>query len=111
MRVSTRIILGFRRVLFRSVTAGVYQISIICKMQAINQNLSDVNFEAATSVKNIDQDIIDLEDYSLKYFSLGGDPLYERELGNIGDQFKVHLAEIDINAHRSEERQAIKIGR
>src|SRR5207237_2121946 len=52
--------------------------------------------------------VIDLDDYSRKYFILHGDSLYEREMANVGDEFKADLANLGTKADTPRERQAIK---
>jgi two-component system sensor histidine kinase GlrK len=108
MRVSTRIITGFAVLLILGAATAIYQISIIHRMQRINEDLSQVNFEAAGIVQKMNQDMFDLEDYSRKYFVLKGDPLYERELADIRNSFTTDLTGLVSKARTPREREAIK---
>src|SRR5262244_1833983 len=105
MRVSTRIITGFAVLLILGAATAIYQISIIHRMQRINEDLSQVNFEAAGIVQKMTQDVFDLEDYSRKYFVLKGDPLYERELTDIRNGFTTDLTGLVSKARTPRERE------
>jgi len=107
MKVSTKIISGFGILLLIDLAAFAYQVSITYRMQKINQTLSLVNLEAASIVQRMKQDVFDLEDYSRKYFALSGDPMYERELGDIRTEFAQDLTKLQINVRTSRERGAI----
>ena len=108
MKVSTRIITGFAFLLTLSLATTLYQLYMIQRMQSINQDLSQVNFEAAGIVQNMNQEMFDLEDYSRKYFVLNGDPMYERELGDIRTDFISDLTRLETKARTPREREAIK---
>src|SRR5215475_14194673 len=108
MRISTRIITEFAVLLILSAATAIYQISIIRRMQRINEDLSQLNFEAASIVQKMNQDMFDLEDYSRKYFVLKGDPLYERELADIRNSFTTDLTDLVGKARTPKEHEAIK---
>src|SRR5215831_4292350 len=94
MRVSTRIITGFAVLLILGAATAIYQISIIHRMQKINEDISQVNFEVAGIVQKMSQDLFDLEDYARKYFALKGDPLYEREMEDFRKGFAADLGSL-----------------
>jgi two-component system sensor histidine kinase GlrK len=108
MKVSTRIVTGFGILLTVSLATTLYQTLMIQRMQSINKDLSQVNFEAAGIVQNMNQEMFDLEDYSRKYFVLNGDPLYEKELDSVRSDFISDLSRLDLKARTPREREAIK---
>jgi len=108
MKVSTRIVTGFGILLALGVATAAYQISIIDHLQTINRDLSQVNLEAAGIVQDMHQDMFDLEDYSRKYFALGGDSLYEQELSGIRGDFTTDLTRLESKARTPREREALK---
>src|SRR5205807_4100443 len=95
MKVSTRIIGGFGILLLVGLAALAYQVSIIYRMQTINQQMSLVNFEAARIVQKMNESVFDLEDNARKYFLLRGDPTYERELVDIRAEFSSDLTKLE----------------
>src|SRR5262249_12783291 len=108
MKVSTRIITGFAILLLLSLVTAIYQITMIHKMQTINEDLSRVGFQTANVVDQMKQDTFDLEDYSQKYFALHGDPLYERELMETRSEFATDVTKLQATAHTPAEDAAIK---
>lgn len=108
MKVSTRIITGFGVLLILSLATALYQLYMIHRVQTINQNLSKINFTESGIVQAMNQDMFDLEDYSRKYFALRGDPVYERQLGEIRDEFNSDLDKLVTNQRTPPEHEAIK---
>jgi signal transduction histidine kinase len=108
MKVSTRIITGFAVLLIVSLAATLYQTWIIQRMQSVNQELSQVNFQAAGIVQNMEQERFDLLDASRKYFVLNGDAVYAQELADVRADFISDLSQLETKAHTPKEREAIK---
>ncbi len=108
MKVSTKIIVGFATLLAIAVAALVYQVTIIHEMQSINARLSQVNFEAATIVQQMDQRMLDLQGDTGKYFVTNADPGYEKNLADIRAEFSVELGKLEAKTHTALERSAIK---
>jgi two-component system, NtrC family, sensor histidine kinase GlrK len=108
MRVSTKIITGFATVLLVALGALTYQVTIVHKMQSINKDLSQVNFEAATVVQHMVQQMLDLEENIKKYFVTNGDPIYVKELADLRAEVGVDLGKLQGKAHTPPEREAVK---
>ncbi len=108
MKVSTRIILGFATLLLVAFAALAYQVSIIYTMQTINQNLSSVNFSAAATIQKLEATtIVDLEDYSKKYFARNGDVTYEELLADVRLEFSDEISQLESKSRVRKEKDAI----
>jgi two-component system sensor histidine kinase GlrK len=108
MRVSTKIISGFATVLLVALGALTYQVMIVHRMQSINKDLSQVNFEAATVVQQMDQRMLDLDANIKKYFVTNGDPIYMKELADLRTEVGVDLGKLEATARTPPEREAVK---
>ena len=78
--------------------------SIIYKMQAINRDLSTVNFNAKSTIQTMQRQAADLEDFARKYFALRGDATYEQELENVRHDFSTEVSQLRSKARESVNR-------
>jgi signal transduction histidine kinase len=68
MKVSSKIVLGFAILLLVALVSIWYQITVIHRMQSVNQDLSELNIMSATTALSIWQDTQTLTQDSKKYF-------------------------------------------
>jgi two-component system sensor histidine kinase GlrK len=109
MKVSSRIISGFGVILLVAIAALAYQVSIIYKMQSINNELSSVNFSAAHVIQKMEHLTGDVEDFVRKYFAVNGEPLYENELEILRQDLDADVAELRTKARTTDERNSIDL--
>jgi len=107
MRVSTKIVLGFAVLLGLACIGLAYQVSVIHQMQSINQVLSAVNLRAASSSLRTMQLGQTLEEFSQKYF-VAGDPIYERQLDGVRQEFLSNLTEMRETVTSERERAEVE---
>jgi len=93
MKVSTRIILGFAILVLLSIGPLAYQVSIIHRMQSVNQELERINFVAASTALQMRSDAEEIKEFAGKYFS-SGDPLYGELLDNANQNYSDGLAKL-----------------
>jgi two-component system, NtrC family, sensor histidine kinase GlrK len=104
MRISTRIILGFGILMLLAFAGLVYQISVIHQMQAINRELSSVNFHAASVALSTMQLAETIKEFSRKYFV---DPIYEQQLNDYREEFSDDIVELQKTVRFSAEREEV----
>src|SRR4030095_14885050 len=71
MSVSRRVVLSVGLLMLLALGVLGYQLSIVIRMQDINNQLSKVSFVAASHLLQMEQDVDELEDLSARYVSLG----------------------------------------
>src|SRR5262245_36417906 len=108
MRVSTKIVGGFGLLLLVAIAALAYQVSVIAQMHAIDRNLSLVNFAAAETVQEMEQEIFDLDLGCQRYFAVNGDPLIEGVLSDIRNEFSSQMTALSKNIQTPREKQALR---
>jgi signal transduction histidine kinase len=96
MKVSSKIRSGFLILMLLALVVLANQLSVVHQMQAINQQLSDINFNAALTTLRMLQlnDTIDKD--SRKHFSTpGGDPLYYQLVAQDLKEFSAEIAVLE----------------
>jgi two-component system sensor histidine kinase GlrK len=107
MRVSTRIVFGLGILLAVAVGALAYQVQVIHQMQSINRDLSAINFRAASTALRMVQMSETIGEFSRKYF-VAGDPIYDRQLDEIRQEFLESVAELQKTVRSTKERDAVQ---
>jgi signal transduction histidine kinase len=107
MRVSTKIISGFGILLGLAFIGLAYQVSVIHQMQSINRDLSAINLRSASSALRTMELAETLEEFSRKYF-VAGDPIYERQLEGVRQEFLSNLMELRTTVRSERERSEVE---
>lgn len=107
MRVSTKIVAGFAVLLGLTCIGLAYQVSVIHQMQSINQDLSAIDLRSASVALRIIQLGQTLEEFSLKYF-VTEDPIYERQIDKVKQEFLSNLTEMRDNVRSERERAEVE---
>lgn len=96
MSVSRRVILSIGVLMLLALGVLGYQLSVVRRMQLINDELSGVSFVAATKLAEIESAIEPVEDFSEKFVSLGNPTrsLYEQGLNEEIQRFDQSLADL-----------------
>ena len=107
MRVSTKIVAGFA-ILFGLACIGLaYQVSVIHQMQSLNLDLSASTLRSASAALRTMQLGVDLEEFARKYF-VAADPIYERQLEGVRQEFLSNLAEMKETVRTGRERAEVE---
>jgi signal transduction histidine kinase len=106
MRVSSRIVFGFGILLAVTFGALAYQVRVIHQMQSINRDLSAINFRAASTALRMVQMSDTIGEFSRKYF-VASDAIYDRQLGEVRQEFLNSLAELQKTGRSEKERNAV----
>ncbi|MBI4473487.1 MAG: HAMP domain-containing protein [Acidobacteria bacterium] len=106
MKVSTRIILGFAILVLLAVGPLAYQVSLIHRMQDVNEDLAQINFEAGVIALEMQAAAAALDEFSEKHF-INGDPIYETLLNDAITEFAKLLAELDSTGGAQKDRVEI----
>jgi len=104
MKITTRIFLGYALIIAILVGVVVYQVVTINRMQSINQELSDTNFQRARACLLASWDRELVEEYAEKSFA-STDPDYFELLKEFQKSFEANLEEIK-NYSRSDAELA-----
>ena len=96
MKVSTKIVAGYGALVLLMASGFVYELVLVQRMQESNQRMAEVNLEAATVVRRLDENLRNVEDFAIRLFTLGGDPYPARltESSVLFDQELRALAEL-----------------
>src|SRR5262245_38703510 len=87
MRVSSKIIAGFLAVMLLAIIVVANQLMAIQQLRTVNQNLSEIDVaKSAITVLDMQRAADVLGDDAQKYFT-GLDPLYERQMMHVRDDF------------------------
>src|SRR5437867_1275329 len=106
MRVSTKTVSGFGILLGLACIGLAYQVSVIHQMQSINRDLSAINFRASSiALRTIDLGDT-IEEFTRKYF-VAGDPIYERQLEGVRQEFLANLMDLRSTVRSDRERSAV----
>jgi signal transduction histidine kinase len=103
MRVSTKTVSGFGILLGLACISLAYQVSVLHQMQSINRDLSAINMRSASAALQAIQLGETLEEFARKYF-VAGDPIYERQLQGVHDEFLSNLAILQSTVRSDRER-------
>ena len=68
-----------------------YQVWNIHEMQSINAELSGINFRAASILLRLDSDAEAIFEFSEKYFTASGDPIYASSLDQVVKEFDAEI--------------------
>ncbi len=90
MRIATKIALGYGILILLVVGLLVYHISLLHQMEAINRQLSEINFRAAITALELLRDLSQLEEATGK-FAASGRPEYAADVKKARDAFTAHL--------------------
>jgi signal transduction histidine kinase len=104
MKVSSKIIAGFLILLLLGVIVLVNELNVIHQMQTVNQELSDINVYAATTVLEIQRNADLIDDDTRKYLSYL-DPLYDKQIEEVRHDFLENLTHLrqKVNSHPEQE--------
>jgi len=107
MKITTRIVSGYG--LFIAVLAGLvaYQIITVNRMQSINKELSEINFQYSRTCLQALRDRDLVEEYTWKSFALA-DTDYLNQLKGFQRDFEESLKELSSTATSREEAAAVK---
>jgi signal transduction histidine kinase len=92
VKISTKIILGYALLILLMVTALIYQLALIHRMQAINQNLSAMKTRESDYSLRV-RDIGQVIDYIERLYGLKGDPEYSKQVKSLFDRTSRDLRE------------------
>jgi signal transduction histidine kinase len=107
MRVSTKTISGFGILLGLACIGLAYQVSVLHQMQSINRDLSAVNMRSASAALRARQLGATLEEFARKYF-VAGDPIYERQLEGVHQDFLANLTDLRDTTRTDRERTEVE---
>jgi len=86
MKVSSKIVLGFVILLLVGLVSLWYQITVIHRMQSVNEDLSELNLAAATTALRIEQNTVFLtQDLTKKYY-IALDKVYADQIADTRDE-------------------------
>jgi signal transduction histidine kinase len=104
MKVSSKIVLGFVILLLVGLVSLWYQITVVHRMQSVNENLSEINMMAATTALRI-QEKTDLltDDITKKYFALL-DEGYAEQIADTRDELVEDIGGLQETARSELER-------
>jgi two-component system sensor histidine kinase GlrK len=108
MRVSTKIVCGFAILLALACVGLAYQVSALHQMQTINRDLSLLNMRSASAALRAMQLAETLEEFAQKYF-VTGDPIYDRQLSDVRQEFLVNLTEMRQTIRTNRERSEFEL--
>jgi two-component system sensor histidine kinase GlrK len=106
MKVSSKIISGFLVLMLLALVVLGHQLSAIHQMQAVNRELSEINLRSATTVVEMQRLADLLGEDAYKYFLLL-DPQYDRQIGDLRNDFLQHLSLLRENAKSERERTEV----
>ena len=110
MKVSSKIIAGFLILMSLGVIVLVNELSVIHQMQTVNEELSDINVYAATTVLDVQRlaDLID--DDTRKYLSFL-EPIYDKQIEELRRDLQEDLKHLQQKVNTDREHDAIaKLG-
>lgn len=107
MRVSTKTVSGFGILLVLACIGLAYQVSVLHQMQSINRDLSAINLRAASASLRTMQLGLTLEEFARKYF-VAGDPIYERQIEGVRQEFLNNLADMRDTVRSGRERSEVE---
>lgn len=105
MKVSNKIISGFLVVMLLAIAVLAYQLFVIHRMQNVNQMLSGIDVNAATTALETEKLAEDITDDSKRIFTV--DPTYEDQLTEDRTYFLEHINKLNETARIDSERAAI----
>src|SRR5688500_2830837 len=101
MSVSRRVVLSVGILMLLALGVLGYQLSIVVRMQGINDDLSDVSFVAAQRLRQLEQYADELESFSERYVSRG-----ESTRGQFDEALNDRVKEFDVRYE--EVRQGLR---
>ena len=108
MRIATKIALGYSILILLMVGLLVYHTSLIRQMEAINRQLSDINFRAAITALELLSDLSQLEEATGKFVATGR-PEYAAQVKKAREAFTANLDRMRALGHS--EREAREVAR
>lgn len=94
MKISTKIAAGYGILIGLIFAVLFYEVTRIQQMEAINRNLSQINFRAATLSLQLLRDLDQVEEFTRKYYATGGDPGYGAQTDEMRKAFSQALREL-----------------
>jgi len=108
MKITTRIISGYSLFIAVLIGLAVYQIVAVNRMQAINQNLKDINFQNALNSLQAIQDVELIEEFTEKSL-LRADPDYKDRLDEFIARFDENLARLQTGTSSDGEQEVLEL--
>ncbi len=106
MRITAKIAAGYGILIVLILAALSYQLSLFHLMISVNRNLSEINFRAAIQSLQLLRDLEQVEEFTRKFFTRGGDPGYGSRLKEMRNDFAQSLQELQklrLSAQENEE--------
>ena len=94
MKIASKISSGFGVLIALIVTVLAYQISLFYQMQAINRDLSTIDFHSSILSLQLLRDLDQVEEFTRKFFVTGGDPDYASQTLQMRGAFSDRLKEL-----------------
>jgi two-component system sensor histidine kinase GlrK len=95
MKISSKIIYGYGFLIVLMLALAFFLALLINQMLSTNRSLTDVNLQAARTAVELIRDMDIIEEYTKKYFALGGDPEYAERLHEFQVELKMLIDDLE----------------
>jgi signal transduction histidine kinase len=112
MSVSRRVVLSVGVPMLLALVVLAYQLSVVIRMQRTNDDLSNVNFTAASLLLQMERDVEEIDDFTQKYFAFADISIrtkYGQSLDERIERFDKQLKKLELDSGSREARDEIAL--